>query len=153
MLSERMLGALLSLLIDHYVLPENKGIMLAATPLSRQLQFEHMEDNSLAMQYILYVEETEPLGAEAALIGQPFSVVVQGFQTWRLKLNDLQVWDTPMLLSLFRPVLQHVRKSARQPGKSLPVKVRYITEFKQDTLDLIASVKEEEDVSTPMVED
>jgi hypothetical protein len=121
--------------------------------LSRQLQFEHMEDNSVAMQFVLYVDETDPLGAETALIDQPFDTLVQRFQSWRLKINDLSVWDKATLINAFRPVLHTTRKSVRIAGHSSPQKVRVISGFKQDTLDLLASVKEDDNVSTPMVED
>jgi phage/plasmid-associated DNA primase len=151
MRSPRMLGALLSLLIDHYVMPESKGIMLAPTRASRQLQMEHMEDNSIAMQFILHVDETDPLGA-AVLIDEPFDTVVQRFKSWRLNLDDLTVWDKATLLNTFRPVLHTSRKSIRSSGHSGPYKIRVISGFKQDTLELLASVKEE-DNATPMVED
>jgi len=153
MKSERMLGALLSLLIDNYVLPQDKAVMLAPTALSRQLQMEHMEANSLAVQFVVHLEETDPLGAEAALVDQPFDSVVQQFTSWRVKSNDLTVFDKAGLMSMFGPVLHLKRKSARVPGKSSPVKVHYITGIKADTLEYLVSLKEEDNASTPMVED
>lgn len=151
MRSERMLGALLSLLIDHYVRRSEKATMLAPTARSRQLQLDHMEDNSLALQFIVHLEETDPLGAEAVLIGTDFNNLVQMFQSWRLKLNDLTVWDRPALFALFKPVISHQRKSARVAGKPNPVKVTVITGFKQETLDLLASLREEDADDTAAV--
>jgi hypothetical protein len=151
MLSEKMLGALLSLLIDNYVLPKNKAIMLAPTATSRQLKLEHMEANSLPMQFAVYLEETEPLGAEQTLINMTMDELVQRFSSWRVKVNDLTSYDKAGLANMFRHAVQTARVSQRIAGK--PVKVRVITGLKQDTLDLLAATKEEEDASTAVVDD
>ena len=148
MRSERMLGALLSLLIDNYVLPENKKIMLAPTTVSRQLRMEHMEENSLALQFVLHLEETDPLGAEAVLIGMQLDELVQRFSSWRLLVNDITSYDKAGLISLFRPVLITERRSARAAGHSSPVKVRFITGLKADALELLASTKEDDNATT-----
>lgn len=148
MRSERMLGALLSLLIDNYVLEQDKAVMLAPTTRSQALWLEHLEDNSMAMQFIVYMEETEPLGAEATLVDMTIDDLTSRFQSWRLKLNDLTVWDKPVVINMFRHVLHTDRKSHRVAGKTYPVKVRYITRLKQETLDLLASVREEADATT-----
>lgn len=148
MRSERMLGALLSLLIDNYVKPEDKRVMLAPTAASRQLQMEHMEDNSLAVQFVVYLEETEPLGAEATLIDTTLDDLVSRFQSWRLKVNDLTAWDKAALHSMFRPVLSTERRSTRVAGKNYPVKVRTITGIKHDVLDYLESLKEDTDAPT-----
>jgi hypothetical protein len=148
MRSERMLGALLSLLIDNYVLPMNKAVMLAPTTQSRRLQMEHMEDNSLAVQFLIDLEENTPLGAEATLVDETFDVLVQMFQSWRLKSNDLTVWDKAGVVNMFRPVLYTERRSARTAGVTNPVKVRFITGFKTDMLEFLASLKEDTNATT-----
>jgi phage/plasmid-associated DNA primase len=148
MRSERMLGALLSLLIDNYVKPEDKGIMLLPTLTSRQLQMEYMEDNSIAVQFVVYLEETEPLGAEATLLDTPFDDLVQKFQSWRLKVNDLTAWDKASLINMFRPVLSTERRSTRLAGKAYPVKIRTITGIKHDVLEYLNALKEETDATT-----
>ena len=143
MRSEEYLGALLSLMLDNYVTRENKRVMLAATSLARLLQMEHMENNSLAVQFIVHIEETEPTGAEGILVGEPFDDLVQRFQSWRLKQNDLTAWDKTSLLSMFRPVLSVVRKSARVQGNTSPVKIRVVTGIKQEVADYLLSLKED----------
>jgi phage/plasmid-associated DNA primase len=148
MRSERWLGALLSLLIDNYVKPEDKGVMLSPTALSRQLQMEHMEDNSLAVQFVVHLEETSPLGAEATLLDTPFDELVQKFQAWRLQVNDLTAWDKSALIHMFRPVLRTERRSTRLAGKTYPVKVRTITGIKHDVLEYLTTLKEETDATT-----
>jgi phage/plasmid-associated DNA primase len=142
MLSDQMLGALLSLLMDNYVLPENKAIMLAPTQRSRELQREHMEDNSLAVQFLVHLEETDPAGAVVRVVDEPFDTLVQMFKSWRIKVDDLTVYDKSTVFSMFNPVLHTVRKSARGPGQSV-VKVRVITGVKPDMLELLESLKED----------
>ena len=148
-----MLGALLCLLIDHYVTPENKGILLQATTLSRQLQLEHMEDNSLAVQFVLHLEEHEPLGAEETLVGMNFDELVQRFQSWRLKVNDLTSYDKSTLINMFRPILLTERKSARVTGHQHPVKVRVITKIKLDMQYHLQMMKEGDENATTVVDD
>jgi hypothetical protein len=148
MRTERWLGALLALLIDNYVTPSTKAVMLAPTALSRQLQMEHMEDNSLAVQFMVHLEETSPLGAAATLVDAPFEELVQKFQSWRLKVNDLTSWDGAALHNMFRPVLRTERRSIRLAGKNYPVKVRVIAGIKPDVLEYLDSLKEELNATT-----
>jgi hypothetical protein len=113
---------------------------------------EHMEENSLALLFIVHLEETDPLGAEAALVGSDFNDLASKFQSWRLKANDLTAWDVPALINMFRPVLVTERKSKRIAGKSNPTKIRIVTRFKQETLDLLDNLKEDTHV-TAVVDD
>jgi hypothetical protein len=145
MLSEEYLGAFLSLLMDHFVKQDEAAAKLAPTARSFDLQLEHMEENSMAMQFLMHVEETDPLGAEAALLGMEFAELTKLFSSWRLKLNDLSVWDPVAVAQLFRPVLLSERRSKRVAGKSHPSKVRVVTGFTQDALDLLAAQRVEVD--------
>jgi hypothetical protein len=61
MLSEPMLGAFLSLLISYYVEEDDVALQLAPTQKAVALQLEHMYANSLALQFLKHVEETDPL--------------------------------------------------------------------------------------------
>jgi hypothetical protein len=103
------------------------------------------------MQFAVYLEETEPLGAEQTLINMTIDELVQRFSSWRVKVNDLTSYDKAGLANMFRHAVQTARVSQRINGK--PVKVRVITGLKQDTLDLLAATKEEEDASTTVVDD
>jgi hypothetical protein len=140
MKSERMLGALLSLLIDHYVLETEVAVMLAPTKRAMELKLEHMEDNSLALQFLLHVDMTEPFGAES-LFDISFDEVAQKFASWRVSMNDLSVWDKNAVLDEFRPICTTDRKSRRVNGQ--PRHVRFITGFTKETRDLLANMKEE----------
>lgn len=147
MRSEQMLGALLAVLLDNYVKQTEMRTMLAPTLASRRLQLEHMEDNSLGFQFLAYLEETEPLGAEEVLVDQPFDDLVQRFQSWRLKVNDLTSYDKQGLHHMFRPVLNTKRRSARVENKPTPVNIRYITGLKQEAMDFLDTLKEEADAT------
>jgi phage/plasmid-associated DNA primase len=148
MRSERMLGALLALLLDNYVTQDDKAVMLAPTAASRLLQLEHMEANSLAVQFVVHLEETEALGAEALLVDMEFEDMYQKFCSWRIKLNDLSTWDKPQVQAMFRPVVVTTRKSIRKAGKPHPVKVPVITGLKPDIQDYLNVLKEEADATT-----
>ena len=145
MRSERMLGALLSLLIDHYVQKDDIAVMLAPTARAMELKLQHMEDNSVALQFLLYMEQENPLGAEA-VFDMPFDEVAQKFSSWRVKLNDLNVWDKNSVFDEFRPFILSDRKAQRVNGQ--PRKVRYITGFTKEARDLLDNMKEEADATT-----
>lgn len=149
MMSERWLGALLALLLEHVVLEEEVHRMLTPTQRSRELQLEHMEENSLALQYVMHVDNTDPLGAES-LIDMRFDDVFNGFCSWRLQANDLTAWDFHTVLRMFRPVLDTERRSERVNG--MPRKIRFVARFSLDTESLLAMQKEEED-ATAVVDD
>jgi phage/plasmid-associated DNA primase len=150
MLSEDMLGALLSLLIDHYVRKQDKAVMLAPTRASLQLQLEHMHTNSLALQFLTYLERTDPLGSEC-LIGDDTSELASRFQSWRVREGDMAVWSEPDIFELFRPVVTTERRSKRTGGKVR--KVRTITGFKTSAAQLLASSREESDDTAAVVDE
>ena len=151
MCSERMLGALLALLLDHYVLQSEKSEKLAPTAKSRKLQLEYMVDNSMALQFVVYLEETEPLGAEDELVGMWFDDLVSKFKSWRLNLNDIGVYDRGDMNKLFEPYVETKRSSKRPAPKQAGVSMQRITKLKPDTLELLAFLKEENNAAT-MVE-
>lgn len=138
MCSPKILGAFLSLLIDNYVKMEDKAIMLAPTTRSRELQLEFMHANSSAMQFILHVEQTEPLGADT-LIGMTSTELTSVFQSWRIQEGDISTWSEPNVIDIFRPSVVMTRKSKRVNGQ--PRKVKVLTAFKKETLDFLQLMK------------
>ncbi len=136
--SDRMVGALLSLLIDNFVRKQDKGVMLAPTQRSLELQLEHMVANSLALQFVGHLEKTDPLGAES-LVDTDFSDVADQFQSWRIKENDLSTWSEPDIFEMFRPVLVTERRSKRVNNQ--PRKVRVVLGFKPETLAYLKLLK------------
>ena len=142
MLSEKYLGALLSLLIDRYVKEEEVAAKLAPTQKAIELQLEHMYANSFALQYIKYLEESATAGA-IEILGQTSHELAAGFKAWRLKENDLGTWTEPDVLAMFTPLVNTERKSQRVGG--VPRKVRVITSFKEETDTFINSLKGQSD--------
>lgn len=151
MTSDRYVGALLALLVDNYVQEKDAAIMLAPTSGSLQLRLEHMFQNSIALQYVKYVDDTDPLGAES-LIGADFTDLVKEFNSWRLReLNDVTGWSEPDLLALFRPVLTTERKSKRVNG--VPRKVRTILAFSKETRQFLQMFTDKEEADATAVVD
>lgn len=145
MLKEENLGAFLSLLIDHYVHEDDVAVKLAPTAKAMELQLEHMYVNSMAMQFLKYVEETDAIGV-AGFLGAPIAEIVPKFQSWRIKENDLGTWAEPDVLALFNPLIASERKSIRVNGE--PRKVRVATSLKEEARAFIESLKGHEDDGT-----
>jgi hypothetical protein len=143
MLSDQMVGALLSLMIDHYVRKEEKAARLALTQESKRLKLDHMHANSLALQFLVFSDEHHPLGV-GGLVGLSMDEVATAFLQWRLKENDLTSWSRPDIAELFRPVLLLERKSRRVNGK--PRKVQEVKGFHQDAVELLEMNRGEADV-------
>ncbi len=137
MLSEKMTGALLALLIDRYVTEDEVATKLAPTTRSIELQLEQMYSNSLGLQFLKYLEEEQ--GGAEKILGEPMPSVIKQFQSWRITQNDLGTWAEPDVQSLFLPLANTERKSMRIENK--PRKVRVLTSFKTEALNFIESLK------------
>lgn len=150
--SQQMLGAFLALLIDNYVKRQDKAVMLAPTTTAITLQMEHMKANSLAVQFVLHVDETDPLYAES-LIGLDMDELTAKFQSWRVSEGDLSPWSAPDVFEQFRPVILSERRSRRVNNQ--PRKLRIITGFKPEMMTQLQLTREEEahDTSTPVVDE
>lgn len=144
MLTEASLGAFLSLLIDRYVTEDSVAERLAPTTKAIELQLEHMYVNSIGLQFLKYIEESDTLGM-ASILGQPLSDLVTLFQSWRLKENDLGAWAEPDVLALFAPLLNSERRSVREGG--VVRKVRIATALKTEAAAFVNSLKGAEDDS------
>ena len=149
--SERMLGALLSLLIDHYVLRSEIAVMLAPSQASREAQIEHSIDNSLAFQFLLYLDETEMLPVEEYLLGMMLQDLLPQFQAWRKACGDTNPWDAASLPNLFKPALNTERKSTRINGK--PRKARVILSLTDDAMAVVESMRAEDAHAQAVAED
>jgi hypothetical protein len=142
MLSEKMLGAFLALLIEHYVKQDEVATMLAPTAKSLELQLEHMFSNSQGLQYLRYVDETDPLGI-AGLLGTTLDEAVAGFQSWRVKENDLGTWSAPDVAQLLMPLINTELRSKRVNGQ--PRKVKVITSLKTEADAYMHTLRSEEE--------
>lgn len=148
MLSSEYVGALLSLLMDNYVLEQDKAVMLAPTVAAQELQLDHMYRNSLALQFIKAMLESDEI---ADFVGMEFALLVARFQSWRIKMNDLDMWSESMVLEIFRPVVHTDRRSQRVEG--MVRKVRYISALKPETALFIEMHKGEEEDATTVVDE
>ncbi|MGV0949433.1 MAG: DUF5906 domain-containing protein [Azonexus sp.] len=151
MRSERMLGALLSLMIDHYVTREEAFERLAPTAAALEAQHDHMVANSLALQYIVELEQTEPLGALETLVDMELRDLTSRFASWRLKQNDISPWTEEGVKEQFQPYVTFGRKSWRPKGGN-PTKIAVITELRPGALSILMTLKEEADVPALVAE-
>lgn len=138
MLSPKSLGAFLALLIDRYVTEDEVATKLAPTQKAIELQLEQMYSNSISLQFLKYIEESDPLGVHG-LLGAPVSELVQKFKSWRLREDDLGTWAEPDVQALFLPLLNTERKTQRVNGQ--PRKVRVVTSLKLEAAQFIESLK------------
>jgi hypothetical protein len=81
-----------------------------------------------------------------SLLGAPIGELVQKFQSWRLKENDLGSWAEPDVVAMFQPLLNTERKSLRVGGE--PRKVRVVTSFKTEAQAFLDSLKGEDEDAT-----
>lgn len=142
MLSEKSLGAFLSLLIDYYVLQDEVAEKLAPTKQALELQLEHMFNNSMALQFLKWHLETDALGLEGVL-GEPLHNLVAAFQSWRIKENDLGTYAEPDVVSMFLPLLNTERRSARV--NNTPRKIRVVTSLKPEAQQYLDTLEGDED--------
>ena len=142
MLAEENLGALLAVLLDHYVHKHEVAEKLKPSGKALELQLEHMFTNSLGLQFLKHVEEHDVLGIDG-LIGCELGHLVQQFQSWRVKENDLGQWTEPDVLTLFGPIINTGRVSKRVDGK--PRKVRVVSSLREEALAFIDTLRGDED--------
>lgn len=140
MLSQKNLGVLLALLIDHYVMEDELATKLAPTAKAVELELEHLYVNSLALQFLKMYEETDGVDS---LVGEPISDVARLFQSWRIRENDMSTWTEPDVIALFNPLVVTERRSQRTAEG--PRKVRMVTALKPDTRAYLESLKGDSD--------
>jgi phage/plasmid-associated DNA primase len=157
MLSDEYVGALLSLMIDHYVRQSDASLMLAPTSRQLTLQLGHQYDNSHALQFIDYVRTHDP-NKELSLIGMDLATLVSRFMSWRVAAGDIRAWDEQSVREMFHPLMEFHRKTTRLPNGGFG-KVYVVQDSKGDTLQYLESMhalKEEldgGDVPAAVVED
>jgi hypothetical protein len=151
MLSEAMLGAFLSLLLDHYVLQAEVHTKLRPTKASQTLQLEQMHTNSMPFQFIDWFDGEDALGVEG-LIGEQIPDVAQKFKHWRLaEMGDINVWADKDVEQMLTPLFSTERKSKRINGRVR--KVRVITGFRQQLDQFIHYLRGEEEADVSASED
>lgn len=140
MTSEVSVGAFLSLLIDRYVREDEVALWLAPTAKGMELALEQMYANNLGLQFLKYIEEQDALGVTGVL-GEPMDRLVQQFQSWRVKENDLGTWAEPDVAALLTPLVNTERRSKRVLGTVR--KIRVVTSLREEATAFIESLKGE----------
>jgi hypothetical protein len=161
MTTERMVGALLALLIKHYVTKGEAYRKLAPTRSALEAQQDHMVANSLALQFMVELERSEPLGVIEALTDMEIPELAQRFASWRVKLNDYTPWSEENVKEQFDPYVKSWRgKSYRPAGSHKVAKMATIREFRPVVHDLFSQklapqepeIQEEADVPAVVAE-
>lgn len=135
MRSQEMLGAFLALLIQHYVKESEVVEKLAPAKTAVDMKLEHARVNNLAVQFLEFIEDKDPLGA-AGLVGEDIVDVVVTFKEWRIRdCDDITPWAVPDVESLLRPMFVTERKSRRVNHKVR--KVRVITGFRETATEFL----------------
>jgi phage/plasmid-associated DNA primase len=101
MTSEQMLGALLSLLIDHYVEEKDIALKLTPTEKSLELQMDQVWVTSPVLQYLDYLLTTDPSAiAKLEAGGYPVDSLLASFKPWAESQNMQDRSDGDFLLLL-----------------------------------------------------
>lgn len=140
MWSDKMLGAFLAILIDHYVCEDEIAEKLKPTTGATELQLEHMFVNSLALQFIKYIIDTQSDG-ENYFIDKALDEVSEAFRSWRVTQNDISNWNVPDVNLLLMPHFHTERVSKRLANKTVR-KIRVVKGFKQEALIFLETLKE-----------
>lgn len=83
MLGADMLGALLALLIEHYVRPDELAVKLAPTAKSLELQVEQAWLSSPVLQFLDHLNATNPAALDKILDGKmPVDAFLNSFTPW-----------------------------------------------------------------------
>lgn len=136
MTSDRYCGALLALLIEHYV-PMKDRQLLIGKPTSTQLElrFEHVMSNNPVAEYLAHVFETDILGP-VGLLGKNTDEMYQEFQAHRILAGDTYAWDKIRMGKMFAEFL--VFSPVRQQRvDGVRTNYRTVTEFTARGLDFI----------------
>jgi hypothetical protein len=148
MLSEPVLGAFLSLLLDHYVQQHEVHTKLKLTMAAQMLQIEQMHTNSMPFQFIHWFDENDALGVEG-LIGETIPDVSHKFKTWRLvEMGDVNTWNDKDVEQMLTPLFTTERKSKRINGKVR--KVRVVTGFRPQLTQFIEYLRGDEEADDPV---
>jgi hypothetical protein len=155
MRSPKMLGAFLSLLLDHYVKEDEIVDKLQPSVKGIELQIDQMWLNSPVMQYLSYISTVNPTDLDL-LIGAQLDVHVSTFMSWRINENFSE-FSSADTVNLFRECFDIEWKTVREGGR--PVNKKIIKSLKPETQILIDRIKKgdipdgTEDAEGPLVED
>lgn len=136
MTSDRYCGALLALLIEHYVpVAQRQELIGNPTQAQLELRFEHAMSNNPVAEYLGHVFEHDILGP-VGLLGKNTDELYQEFQAHRILAGDTYAWDKVRMGKLFAEylILSPVRQ---QRVDGVRTNYRTVVEFTPRGLDLI----------------
>lgn len=150
MRSEKMLGAFLALLIDHYVERDDVVEKLKLTNAAKEMQINQMWQNSPVLQFITHCIATDP-AFPSKLVGANVDALVGSFMAWRVNegFNDFNSAD---VLLLFKEAFVVDWKTKRDKNKGF-TKTRVIKEIKTETMMFLNQLKEGDPGDVPDTED
>jgi hypothetical protein len=131
-----MLGAFLSLLLDHFVHENDAAEKLALSKSSQALQMDQMWVNSPVLQYLYHGVQADPKFQDS-LVGCDVDNLVSSFMAWRIA-EGHEAYTSADVLSMFRDYFEIYFKTVRLQGKT--PKRRTIKALKQITTDFFAQI-------------
>lgn len=138
-LSDPMISALLALLLEHYVHPDDKAAKLTSTSRGSELMVDYNLLNSPVHQYVQYLVNQDSDYIEKFEAGrQDVDPVIKGFMSWRLG-EGLAALSTADAIRMFREEFEIATTSRRVNGK--PQKYRVLAAPKNDMLQLLTTLK------------
>lgn len=138
-LCDESISALLALLLEHYVGPDEKADKLKATIKSNDMAVDYNLLNSPVHQYVEYLIRQDPDWIPKLEAGRlDIAPIIQGFMNWRLGEghNALSSADA---IRLFRDEFEISMTSRRVNGK--PVKYRVLDAPRSDMVQLLNTLK------------
>jgi phage/plasmid-associated DNA primase len=139
MTSDQMLGALLSLLIDHYVEEKDVALKLTPTEKSMELQMDQIWITNPVLQYLDYLHSTDPSAiAKLEAGGYPVDNLLASFKPWAESQHMQDRSDGDFLL-LLKSSFDIGWKTSRVNGK--PKNQKVIKSLKPETLAALEQMK------------
>ena len=138
MRSPENLGALLALLIDHFVMPDEFATKLAPTQESQALQLDQMILNSIPLQFLEYLFEQDVAYVDKTL-DTDVAALLGSFIPWAHAQHGTLFADADALKA-FRPLLDLKRTSRRN---KTPRNYWKVAGYKNDAALLADRVREE----------
>jgi phage/plasmid-associated DNA primase len=139
MTSERMVGALLSLLIDHYVKKNEKAVKLAPTQASLALQLEQVWLGSPVLQFLEHLSVTDPQALDKLAAGS-FTVdaFLASFKPWA-ETQGIRDRNDGDLLGMLKTSFILTNKITKVNGR--PINQRTISGMRPETQMALTQLK------------
>ena len=136
MTSDRYCGALLALLVEHYVpVAQRQELIGNPTKAQLELRFEHAMSNNPVAEYLGHLFEHDVLGP-VGLLGKNTDELYQEFQAHRILSGDTYAWDKVRMGKMFAEYL--IFSPVRQQRvDGIRTNYRTVVEFTPRGLDLI----------------